>query len=84
MTDARQDTAQEVRRRLAQRLERTNAIPGRRYQLSLSVGIANVPVTSQPVLEELLNLADALMYEQKRAKQARGPGALSQKHIIHA
>src|SRR2546428_52441 len=45
MTDARQDTAQEVRRRLAQRLERTNAIPGRRYQLSLSVGIANVPVT---------------------------------------
>jgi two-component system cell cycle response regulator len=78
MTDACQDTAQEVRRRLAQRLERSNAISGRRYQLSLSVGIANVPITSQPVLEELLSLADALMYEQKRTKQARASGALSQ------
>ena len=84
MTDARQDTAQEVRRRLGRRLDQANAIPGRRYQLSLSVGIAEVPVTRQPVLEELLSLADALMYEQKRAKQARGPGALSQQHIIHA
>jgi diguanylate cyclase (GGDEF)-like protein len=83
MTDARQDTAQLVRKRLAQRLEQTNAIPGRRYQLSLSVGIADMSVTSQPVLEELLSLADALMYEQKRAKQARASEALSQKHIIH-
>jgi diguanylate cyclase (GGDEF)-like protein len=84
MTDARQDTAQEVRRRLEQRLEQANALPVRRYQLSLSVGIADVPVTSQPALEELLSLADALMYDQKRTKQARASVALSQKNIIHA
>ncbi len=84
MTDARQDTAEQVRKRLGHRLDRANAIPGRRYQLSLSVGIVDVPVTRQPVLEELLSLADALMYEQKRAKQANASGVLSQKNIIHA
>lgn len=83
MTDAQMDTASQVRGRLQIRLERTNAIPGRRYQLSLSVGIADVPVAGHPVLEELLSLADRLMYEQKRSKLARSGGALPQKYTLH-
>ena len=84
MTDAHLHTALQVRKRLENRIERTNAIPGRRYQLSLSVGITDVPVTGQPVLEELLSLADNLMYEQKRSKPARAAGTLPQKYTLHA
>jgi len=83
MTDARLDTALQVRKRLENRLERTNAIPGRRYPLSLSVGITDVPATGQALLEELLSLADNLMYEQKRSKPARAAGTLPQKYTLH-
>jgi hypothetical protein len=36
------------------------------------VGIAEVPVVHQPSLEQLLRLADANMYSEKREKQMRG------------
>jgi diguanylate cyclase (GGDEF)-like protein len=73
MTDACRDTAVQVRKRLQQRLELTNSRSSRRYHLSLSMGIANVPTYGSPRLEELLRVADALMYEQKRKKQERSP-----------
>ena len=80
MTDAGHDSAQQVRKRLQQRVDFTNAPTASRFRLSLSVGIADVPAVRQPSLEELLKLADALMYEQKRNKQALAsrPSSLNQ------
>jgi two-component system, cell cycle response regulator len=80
MTDAGHDSALQVRKRLQQRIDFANALTPSRFRLSLSVGIADVPVVRQPSLEELLRLADALMYEQKRSKQAHAsaPASLKQ------
>ncbi len=72
MTDAGQDTAQQVRKRLQQRTEFINALSSWNFRLSLSVGIADVPVVHQPSLDQLLRTADARMYEEKRNKQMRG------------
>src|SRR5579864_1563830 len=72
MTDAGQDSAQQVRKRLQQRLDFINALPSSRFRISLSVGFADVPAVHQPPLEELLRIADARMYEEKRSKQLRG------------
>ena len=69
MTDAGQDSAQQVRKRLQQRLDFINAMSTSRFCISLSVGFADVPVVHQPPLEELLRIADARMYEEKRSKQ---------------
>ena len=84
MTDARQNTAQQVRKRLQRRVDFTNALPNVCFRLSLSIGIAQVPVVHQPPLEELIRLADALMYEEKRNKQARVPVSCSLSHPVSA
>jgi two-component system, cell cycle response regulator len=80
MTDACKDSAQQVRKRLQQRIDFTNALSASRFRLSLSVGIADVPAVRQPPLEELLRLADTLMYEQKRNKQAHSSVPVALKH----
>ena len=72
MTDAGQDSAQQVRKRLQQRAEFINALSSWNFRLSLSVGIADVPVVHQPLLDHLLRMADADMYEEKRNKRLRG------------
>jgi diguanylate cyclase (GGDEF)-like protein len=72
MTDAGQDSAQQVRKRLQQRSEFINALSSWRFRLSLSVGIAEVPVVHQPSLDQLLRIADAQMYEEKKNKRLRG------------
>jgi two-component system cell cycle response regulator len=69
MTDAGQDTAQQVRNRLQQRLDFINALSSWRFRLGLSVGIADVPMMRRPQLDQLLRMADAQMYEEKRNKQ---------------
>ncbi len=56
--------------RLLARLEACNRLPGRPYQLSLSVGTAFGRPEQPHTLEELLDEADARMYEQKRARKA--------------
>jgi two-component system, cell cycle response regulator len=84
MTNACQDSALQVRKRLQQRLDFENAMSGSSVRLSLSVGIADVPAVRQPPLEDLLRLADALMYQQKRDKQANGPLPLSWKQATPA
>ena len=84
MTDACQDSTVQVRKRLQQRVDFTNALSASRIRLSLSIGIAEVPGVRQPPLEELLRLADALMYEQKRNKQAQASVTVSAKHTTHA
>lgn len=72
MTDAGQDSAVQVRKRLQHRQDFINALSSRNFRLSLSVGIADVPVVHQPPLDQLLRIADEQMYEEKRNKQLRG------------
>ncbi len=72
MTDAGQDSTLQVRKRLQERLDFINALSSWRFRLSLSVGIADVPAVHQPSLDQLLRVADAQMYEEKRRKQLRG------------
>ncbi len=71
MTDAGQDSDQQVRKRLQQRTDFINALTSWKFRLSLSVGIAEVPVVRQPSLDQLLRIADGHMYEEKRKKQLR-------------
>jgi diguanylate cyclase (GGDEF)-like protein len=70
MTDAGQDSDVQVRKRLEHRVDFVNSLGSWKFRISLSVGIADVPVAHQPSLEELLRVADARMYEKKRNKQA--------------
>ena len=60
--------------RLGENLRRRNERPDRRFRLSLSTGIAYYDPAFPCALDELLDRADALMYEQKRAKR-RSPGS---------
>ena len=84
MTNACQDSAEQVAKRLQERVNYTNAKHGSRFRLSLSIGIADVPGVRQPPLEELLRLADALMYEQKRGKRTRAPLPISSSQAVPA
>ena len=72
MTDAGEDSEHQVRKRLLQRTDFINALSSWRFRLSLSVGIADVPAVRQPSLDQLLRIADAHMYEEKRKKLLRG------------
>jgi diguanylate cyclase (GGDEF)-like protein len=56
--------------RLQEHLQVFNAQAARPYQLSLSVGAALFQPECPRPLEEILEEADARMYEQKRAKKA--------------
>jgi diguanylate cyclase (GGDEF)-like protein len=80
MTDAGQDSAHQVRKRLQQRVDFINALSSWSFRLSLSVGIAAVPVVHQPSLDELLRIADKQMYEEKRGKKLRGSDSPTLKH----
>ena len=70
VADVDEDCADVVHRRIQQKLDTCNATPGRRYPLSLSVGIVAADVTEPADLEQLLHQADALMYAQKQKKKA--------------
>jgi two-component system cell cycle response regulator len=72
MTDAVQDSALQVRKRLQQRTDFINALSSWNFRLSLSVGIADVPVVHQPPFDQLLRIADTHMHEEKKGKQLRG------------
>ena len=76
MTDAGRDSEQQVRKRLRQRVEITNALSQWNFQVSFSVGVASVPSVRQPSLEELLRIADKQMYEEKRSKHLRGASSV--------
>ena len=76
MTDPRHGAAAQIRKRMQQRLEYTNALSSWRFQLSWSMGIAEVPADNRLPLEELLRLADSRMYEQKRSGRSAAPAAV--------
>jgi len=58
-----------VLRRIHQKLSSFNANPGRRYNLSFSIGIVPSNATQHSGIEQILSQADALMYQQKRSKK---------------
>ena len=69
IADAGEASIEVVTGRIRLNLATLNAMPGRQYALSLSVGI----VAAQPDfadLDRLLSEADALMYRQKQQKKA--------------
>jgi two-component system, cell cycle response regulator len=80
MTDATQDSAEQVRKRLHTRTDFINGLSSWNFRISLSVGIADVPAIHQPPLEQLLRIADSQMYEEKRNKQMRGSESPALKH----
>lgn len=75
MTDSGQDSADQVRKRLQSKIDFINGLSSWNFRISLSVGIADVPATHQPPLEQLFRIADTQMYEEKRKKQLRGPAS---------
>lgn len=68
--EAKGTKADDIVARLQKRLDARNKQAYRHYRLSLSVGIASYGPRSRVHLDELMARADALMYEQKRGKQA--------------
>jgi GGDEF domain-containing protein len=59
-----------IRTRLADQIARCNALPDRRYGLSLSIGASVFDPQEPCTLDELMSRADTLMYEQKKTKPA--------------
>lgn len=56
---------------LQENVRARNAAGNRRYELSLSVGLAHYDRERPCLIGELMSRADSAMYEQKRAKQDR-------------
>ncbi len=70
IADVAEDCTDVVHRRIERKLHFCNRIPGRRYALSLSVGIIAGNAGDPANLEHLLQQADERMYEKKQAKRA--------------
>jgi two-component system, cell cycle response regulator len=72
VADAAENDIEAVRHRIDRKLCSFNADPGRRYDLSFSIGIVSNDATQTSDLEQLLSRADALMYRQKHSKKDAG------------
>jgi diguanylate cyclase (GGDEF)-like protein/PAS domain S-box-containing protein len=64
------DIDDELRRRLRAVMRAHNAIVGRPYAIELSVGVARLDPHAPVSLDELMNLADAALYEEKRRRKS--------------
>src|SRR5216684_6615270 len=69
VADAAENSVDTVMNRVRQKLATFNAGPHRRYQLSFSTGIVPGNLSQPAQLEQILDQADALMYQQKQAKR---------------
>jgi diguanylate cyclase (GGDEF)-like protein len=75
MVDASEETAGIVRGRLTEKVERLNREGNRPYRFSLSIGMLMCESDEKRTLEDMLEKADALMYQEKKKKSAdRGKG----------
>lgn len=63
--------ASQFEARLAQAFSAFNAVGGRPYELSVSIGVVQVLVTDTVGVDDLLNHADGLMYAHKKARLAQ-------------
>jgi two-component system cell cycle response regulator len=68
MLEAGKENAETVHKRVNQKLDSCNAMLGRRYDLSFSIGIVPGDPTRLLGVEQLLSDADALMYQHKKGK----------------
>lgn len=68
--EASEHTKPSIRARLDAQIAAHNDGPGREFVLSASVGLTTYDPAAPETLEALLSRADALMYEQKRARKA--------------
>jgi diguanylate cyclase (GGDEF)-like protein len=59
----------DVFERLARDISLLNARPARAWRLSLGIGAASFHSAQSPLIEELLAVADARLYAQKRARE---------------
>lgn len=62
--------------RLHDSLRARNARPDRRFPLSLSMGVTHYDPDRPCALDDLLDRADSLMYQQKRSKRVSRPTSL--------
>ena len=69
VVEASDESVETIIHRIQHKLDSLNADPGRRYDLSLSVGIVAADLTEHADLEVLLSQADALMYQHKNSKR---------------
>ncbi len=69
--------------RLRDSLDALNSQPGRRFPLSLSLGVAHYQSDSFVSVDQLLAAADKTLYEQKRRNHAE-PSAHSRQHAVVA
>lgn len=67
--DTAEKTGEVLLKRLDSILETYNGREGRKYKLSMSVGVVYYNPENPSSLEELMIQADALMYEEKRKKK---------------
>jgi diguanylate cyclase (GGDEF)-like protein len=61
----------DVFERLTREIALFNARPARAFRLALSTGAASYHAAQSPLVEELLAVADARLYAQKRARKSR-------------
>jgi two-component system, cell cycle response regulator len=69
ISDAAETSTETVIDRVQEQVGICNAQPGRRYQLSLSIGIASNKPGEVASIEQLLHVADALMYQCKQTRR---------------
>jgi diguanylate cyclase (GGDEF)-like protein/PAS domain S-box-containing protein len=68
--DASMEKSDILKRRLQQQIDMHNSRENRDYNLSISIGIASRGPESSASIDDLMALADSLMYEQKKKKKA--------------
>jgi len=69
--DTPADDGEPMLRRLRRAIESHNAKAGRQWTVAASIGVAHYNPANPRTLGELLDEADAMMYEQKRARPPR-------------
>lgn len=70
VTEAIEDSISIVTHRVQDKVRSRNLHPDRPYELSMSMGIVTSHTVQPPDLEQLLQHADALMYQHKQQKRA--------------
>ena len=80
---AQDESAELLTRRLQEQFDASNALNGRPYDLSVSVGVAHFEDEDRYSIEDLMAQADRAMYEDKRRKPSRqnNPGQIIRPRI---
>jgi diguanylate cyclase (GGDEF)-like protein/PAS domain S-box-containing protein len=69
IVDAENGTEEIIRERLNHNIDLANKRLNKPYQLSMSAGLIRIPANSSATIEELMEYADMVMYDEKSAKK---------------